>query len=104
MEAYYQKRPRAQSTEANGLPTQERLKALATDFDRYRQTLVKIDDDQGWASELRRYLKDRPADVTKHTDIVEWWQVSQFMTTMINWLTGITIGRIMPHCTRHWHV
>jgi hypothetical protein len=25
--------------------------------------------------ELRRYLKDVPEDVTRDTDIVEWWSV-----------------------------
>lgn len=76
MEAYYQTRPRAPAT-----PTQEEeghsgSKVLSSEFDRYRQTLLEVDDDEGWASELRRYLKDRPADVTKDTDIIVWWQVS----------------------------
>jgi hypothetical protein len=43
-------------------------------FDRYRQSLVSKDDDEGWHSEYRRYLKDsRPADVKKDTDVVQWW-------------------------------
>jgi hypothetical protein len=44
-------------------------------FDRLRQSLVTQDEDEGWASELRRYLKDMPADVTRDTDILEWWSV-----------------------------
>ena len=82
MEVYYQKRPRAQAQSTDtAAPTQEGSKALSSEFDRYRQTLVEIDDDEGWAAELRHYLKDRPADIMKHTDIVKWWQVSPFIPT-----------------------
>jgi len=45
-------------------------------FDQHRQNLVMVrEEDEGWAAELRRYLKEMPADVSKETDIVEWWQV-----------------------------
>ena len=44
-------------------------------FDRLQQSLITHDGDEGWAPELRRYLKDMPADVTKETDILEWWLV-----------------------------
>jgi hypothetical protein len=79
MEVYYEKRPRAETVDP---PTQaeedgERLRALSSEYDLYRQSLLKKDEGEGWSSELRRYLKDRPGDVTKHTDIVTWWQVSQ---------------------------
>ena len=40
------------------------------------QTLVANEDAEGWAAELRCYLKDMPAKVTKDTDIIKWWQVS----------------------------
>lgn len=79
MDIYYKKRPRAEPAQppdtqldANG----ERLpaKALSSDYDRYRQSLLQTDDGEGWSSELRRYLNDRPGDVTKDTDIVKWWQ------------------------------
>jgi hypothetical protein len=33
------------------------------------------EQDGGWEAEIRRYLKDLPANVTKDTNIVEWWQV-----------------------------
>ena len=45
-------------------------------FDRLQQTLITCDGDDGWAPELQRYLKDMPADVTRETDILEWWSVS----------------------------
>jgi hypothetical protein len=49
--------------------------SFLSEFDRHRQNLLTQEEDEGWASEQRRYLKDVPADVTKETDIVEWWQV-----------------------------
>ena len=75
MEAYYQDRRQAQSPQAT-TTTLDKSKALTSEFDRYRKVLMERDDGEGWASELRRYLKDRPVDVTRDTDIVEWWQVT----------------------------
>jgi hypothetical protein len=51
--------------------------SIISDFDRHRLTLLCQDSEQdgGWEAEIRRYLKDLPANVTKDTDIVEWWQV-----------------------------
>jgi hypothetical protein len=45
-------------------------------FDKLRETLLTADAEEGWASELRRYTSTMQRDVTKHTDLVEWWQVS----------------------------
>lgn len=79
MDTYYKKRPRTEP--AQPPPTQidadgERLpaKVLSSEYDRYRQSLLQTGDGEGWSSELRRYLNDRPGDVTKDTDIVKWWQ------------------------------
>jgi hypothetical protein len=103
MADYYQKRPRAQveSTIADPTNDLEGSKALSSEFDLYRQRLVDTDD-EGWASELRRYLNDRPANVTKHTDIVTWWQVSRLIITQIPQL--IVTGRIMLYYIRHLRV
>ena len=49
--------------------------SVLSEFDRHRQTLVLGQEGDGWQGELCRYLKDMPANVTKETDIVEWWQV-----------------------------
>ena len=43
-------------------------------YDRHRQTLI-TQEEEGWAAEIRHYLNDMPVDVTKETDIVEWWKV-----------------------------
>jgi len=50
--------------------------SLLSKFDCHHLALLSSqDEDEGWQSEMRRYLKDLPADVTKDTDIVKWWQV-----------------------------
>jgi hypothetical protein len=45
------------------------------EFDKHRKTLLSDDTEEGWASELRHYLKT-VEQVKKDIDIVEWWQVS----------------------------
>jgi hypothetical protein len=45
-------------------------------YDKHCRTLLSDDAEEGWASELRRYLSKVQHDVEKDTDIVEWWQVS----------------------------
>jgi hypothetical protein len=70
-----------------------------SEFDRHRQTLVAQEEDQeeGWAAELRRYLKDMPANVSKETDIIEWWQVIHFSSNRYNTGSKIIYSRIMQH-------
>ena len=46
-----------------------------SEFDRHCKTLLTADAEEGWAAELRRYLGTMQWDVTKNTDIVEWWQI-----------------------------
>src|SRR5271168_514478 len=46
-----------------------------SEFDKHRESLLSDDLEEGWASELRRYLGTMQRNVTKETDIVEWWQV-----------------------------
>jgi hypothetical protein len=90
MATYWKTRPRAPpvttptaTPNSSGTPTATpdssgasgSTTSFLSEFDRHRQTLLTQEEDGGWAAELRRYLKDVPADVTKETDIVEWWQV-----------------------------
>jgi hypothetical protein len=82
MEKYYMTRPGAKPTPSAALPSDTNAGFLAltqgdvmSEFDRFRIGRVTRDSEEGWTSELRRYLKDLPDDVTKDTDIVEWWQV-----------------------------
>ena len=49
--------------------------SVLSEFDRHQLMLLSGQAGEGWQAELRRYLKDMPTNVTKDTDIVEWWQV-----------------------------
>ena len=49
---------------------------ILTDFNKHRETLLNDDQEEGWASELRRYLGTMQRDVKKDLDFVEWWQVN----------------------------
>jgi hypothetical protein len=51
---------------------------VLSEFDKLHETLLTDDAEEGWASELHRYLHTMQRDVTKETDLVEWWQVSYF--------------------------
>ena len=44
------------------------MRVLSSEYNCYCQSLLEVDEGEGWSSELRRYLKDRPVDVTKDTD------------------------------------
>jgi hypothetical protein len=39
--------------------------SVLSDYDRYRLTLLSTTECDGWEAELRRYLKDMPADVSR---------------------------------------
>ncbi|KAH7903215.1 hypothetical protein BJ138DRAFT_1020984 [Hygrophoropsis aurantiaca] len=71
--------PRPRTTLAPARATSSaKANTLESDFDRHRRQLVEqatLEQDAGWAAELRRYIKDMPEDVSKETDIVEWWSV-----------------------------
>jgi hypothetical protein len=91
MDMYYKKRPRAEP--AQPPPTQldadgEQLpvKVLSSEYDCYCQSLLQTDDGEGWSFELRCYLNDRPGDVTKDTDIVEWWQDHTTLFPTLAWI------------------
>ena len=77
MYKYYQSRPSTVNESAQTQATTSSETATLSEFDKHRETLLSEDTEEGWASELRRYLGTMQRDVTKQTDIVEWWQVSQ---------------------------
>ena len=52
--------------------------SILSDFSRHCLTLLSGQEDR-WQAELHQYLKDMPANVTKETDIVEWWQVRSWL-------------------------
>ncbi|KAG1872985.1 hypothetical protein DFJ58DRAFT_651917 [Suillus subalutaceus] len=58
----------------SGAPTVE------SNYDHHRRTLVdqaSREHNAGWHAELQCYLKDIPDDVSRDTDIIEWWSVSR---------------------------
>jgi hypothetical protein len=74
MAEYYKNRPTFTPTvvmedDVEIIPTE------MSDFDKHRNTLLMDDAEEGWASELRRYLGTMQRDVKKDTDLVKWWQV-----------------------------
>jgi len=81
MAEYYKTRPSAVATAKGSAPNKDSTSSLArnlSEYDKHRETLLSDDAEEGWASELRRYLGGMQQDVKKDTDIVEWWQVSNF--------------------------
>jgi hypothetical protein len=77
MERYYQRQQNTNPTPTQAPPTNN--DSILSDFDRHRLTLLLGQEGEGWQAELRRYLKDMPANVTKDTDIMEWWQVRSWL-------------------------
>jgi hypothetical protein len=76
MAQYYKSRPSASSPDISTADATPREAPVLSDFDKHRETLLSDDAEEGWASELRRYLSTMQRDVKKDTDHVEWWQVS----------------------------
>jgi len=86
MEKYWKAHPAASPTppaaSTSGV-AQPNEASILSEYDRHCLVLLSSqNEDEGWQPEMRRYLKDLPADVTKDTDIVKWWQVC---ICIINW-------------------
>jgi hypothetical protein len=79
--------------------------SVLSEYGRYRLTLMS--ENEGWESELRRYEKDMPLDVSPDTDIVMWWQVclqyifpvSHILFTLPGPLPHLPHSR--THCARY---
>lgn len=78
MAEYYRTRPSAAATKGStgNKDTTSSVGHTLSEYDKHRETLLSDDAEEGWASELRRYLSGMQWDVKKDTDIVVWWQVS----------------------------
>lgn len=73
--------------------------SILSDFDCHCLALLSSrGEDEGWQAELWQYLKDLPADVTKDTDIVKWWQVCDSMPCSTNQIITVyrTTGALTP--------
>ena len=74
MAQYYATRPSRPQQAPTAVDTNSDGHALS-EFNKLRATLLTDDAEEGWMSELRRYLGTMQRDVTKDTDLVIWWQV-----------------------------
>ncbi len=76
MACYYATRPRPRPSQPRNDAQQAANAPVLSEFDKHRETLLEADTEEGWASELRRFLYSVHRDVTKYTNLVEWWQGS----------------------------
>jgi hypothetical protein len=76
MATYYKNRPKAPISNIEMDNSASTDVPALSEYDKHRLTLLSADAEEGWASELRRYLGKVQHDVEKDMDIVEWWQVS----------------------------
>ena len=84
---YYETRPIAASnTRSKSAATAPGEAPILSEFDKHREQLLSEDAEEGWASELRRYISTVQRDVKKDADIVEWWQVSNLKTKLVTCL------------------
>lgn len=63
-------------TQCSSEKDHEDSERFVSEYDRHRVALLTEGANEDWQLELRRYLQDVPADVTRDTDIVGWWSVS----------------------------
>jgi len=80
MAEYYQDRPLTPpQQEKNRSHIDEAISTSPlSEYDKVRETLLTTNVEEGWSSELRCYLGTMQRDVTKDTDLIEWWQVSRY--------------------------
>jgi len=58
-----------------------------------------IDAEEGWASELRCYLSTMQRDVTEKTDLIDWSQVSYFLSSYYWNINSLMCLRTMRSCS-----
>jgi len=64
------------------------------------QTVTKgIDAEEGWASELHCYLSTMQRDMTEKTDLIDWWQVSYFLSSYYWNINSLMCLRTMQSCS-----
>ena len=82
MAEYYRIRPSVAPIPASASSREPSI--TLSEFDKHRESLLIDDAEEGWASELRRYLGTMQRDIRKDSDIVKWWQVSfSFMKILL---------------------
>jgi hypothetical protein len=78
MAKYYSTRPSYTASAIESTINSTAEATVLSEFDKHCERLIADDADEGWASELCRYIGSMQRDVKKDTDIVQWWQVSNF--------------------------
>jgi hypothetical protein len=92
-------RPPATTSPASALPRNAAGSSVQSEYDRHRSKMMAQDNNGGWEAELRRYLAHNP-EVTKETDIVEWWQVCSIFSFLSKQYSSHHIRTIVKN-TRH---
>ena len=76
MTEYWRTRPQHPASGSDNDNDNDNEEPFMSEYDRHRLSLLTHGSDEDWQLELRRYLQDIPADVTRDTNIVDWWSVS----------------------------
>ena len=85
MAQYYENHLSAPSiNESARNPSASTKSHVLSEFDKLHETLLAEDAQEGWASELRHYLSTMEQNVTKETDLIEWWQVSNWYLSSLS--------------------
>lgn len=79
MNEYWKTRPQrpGQPSIPSQLPLDsDQEEPFMSEYDLLRLKLLAESVNEDWQLELQRYLQDVPLDVSRNTDIVNWWSVS----------------------------
>lgn len=59
-------------------------------YEQRRQRMLLRQDGEDWETEFNSYMKDMARDVTRDTDLVQWWSVCNFSLISLSvWLTSL---------------
>jgi hypothetical protein len=81
MAQYYKNHPAHNTPNTGaGINSDDATKALPilSEYDKHCESLLSDNAEEGWASELCRYLGTMHRDVKKDANLVEWWQVRTY--------------------------
>ncbi|KIM61894.1 hypothetical protein SCLCIDRAFT_120712 [Scleroderma citrinum Foug A] len=71
MQAYWKERPEARA-QPNSVSKQGLFNTLASDYKQHHHALIKKSS-MGWSAELHLYLSEIAENVTRDTDVIDWW-------------------------------
>ena len=100
MEMYYAQPTMTGNSKMVKVPAKPPSTTVPSSFDQHHKTLIMLKVEEGWQNELRQYLRDHPKNVTRHTDIIKWWQVHSLYYILL-WYHPLTTSRTMGRDI--WH-